>query len=72
MNPNLRDIVNEEIQKILEVGFIYPISDNEWVSPLMIVPKKNEKWRVCVDYRELNKEKQINHVGKNLPKNPHR
>ena len=41
MNPNMRDIVKEEIQKLLEVGFTYPISDNEWVSPLVIVPKKN-------------------------------
>ena len=61
MNPNLRDIVKEEIQKLLEVGFIYPILNNEWVSPLMIVPKKNGKWRVCVDYRELNKATQKDH-----------
>ena len=61
MNPNLRDIVKEEIQKLLEAGFIYPISDSEWVSPLVIVPKKNGKWRVCVDYRELNKATQKDH-----------
>ena len=42
----------------METGFIYPISDSEWVSPLVIVPNKNGKWRVCVDYRELNKETQ--------------
>jgi len=50
MNPNLREIVKEELQKLLKVNFIYPISDSQWVSPLVIVPKKNGKWRVCIDY----------------------
>ena len=63
MNPNLRDIVKEEIQKLLEARFIYPISDSKWVSPLVIVPKKNGKWRVCVDYRELNKSTQKDHFS---------
>jgi len=61
MNPNLREILKEELQKLLNAGFIYPISDNEWVSPLVIVPKKNGKWRVCVDYRALNKATQKDH-----------
>jgi hypothetical protein len=55
MNPNLKEIVKEELQKILNVGFIYPISDKKWVSPLVIVPKNNGKWRVCVEYRSMNK-----------------
>jgi len=28
MNPNLREIVKEELQKLLNVNFIYPISDS--------------------------------------------
>jgi hypothetical protein len=56
MNPTLKDIVKEELQKLLNANFIYPISDSKWVSPLVIVPKKNGKWRICVDFRELNKE----------------
>ena len=61
MNPNLRDIVKEEIQKLLEARFIYPISDSEWVYPLVILPKKNGKWRVCVDYKGLTKATQKDH-----------
>ena len=55
MNPVLRDIVKEELEKLLNVNFIYPIFDSRWVSLLVVVPKKNSKWWICVDYRELNK-----------------
>eukprot|EP00253_Pinus_taeda_P017782 PITA_17782 len=61
MNPALKDIVREEVQKLLDAGFIYPISDSERVSPLVLVPKKNGKWRICVDYRELNKATKKDH-----------
>jgi hypothetical protein len=61
LNPHLRDIVKEELQKLLDADFIYPISDSRWVSPLVIVPKKNGKWRICVDYKELNKATQKYH-----------
>ena len=56
MNPALKDIVKEELQKLLTVGFIYPISDSKWVSPLVVVPNKvTGKWHICVDFRELKK-----------------
>jgi len=61
MNPVHKDIVKEELQKLLDAGFIYPISNSEWVSPLVLVPKKNGKWRICVDYRELNKATKKDH-----------
>ena len=42
MNPLLKDIVMEELHKLLNVNIIiYPIFDSQWVSPLGIVPKKN-------------------------------
>ena len=61
LNLHLKDIVKYELQKILDVNFIYPISDSKWVSPLVFIPKNNGKWRICVDYRELNKETQKDH-----------
>ena len=46
---------------MLDVGFIYPIFDSKWVSPLVIIPKKGGKWRIRVDYRELNNAKKKDH-----------
>ena len=61
MNPALKDIVKEELHKLLDAGFIYPISDSECVSPLVLVPKKNGKWRICVEYRELKRATKKDH-----------
>jgi len=61
MNPALKNNVKEEIQNLRDVGFIYPISDSQWVFPLVMVPKKNGKWWICVDYREINKATQKDH-----------
>eukprot|EP00253_Pinus_taeda_P010219 PITA_10219 len=61
INPTLKDIVKEKLQKLPDAGFIYPISDSEWGSPLVLVPKKNGKWRIYVDYRELNKATKKDH-----------
>jgi len=42
MNPAFKGTVKEEIQKLLVASFIYPISNIQWLSPLVFVPKK--KW----------------------------
>ena len=55
INLALKDVVKIELQKLLNVNFIQPISDSQWVSPSVIVPNGNGKLRVCVVYRELNK-----------------
>ena len=47
MNPKYETIVKEDIDKLLDAGFIYEIEHTEWVSPIVIVTKKNGKIRVC-------------------------
>ncbi len=51
----------KEVRKLLAAGFIYLIEDSEWVSPVVVTPKKNGKWRVCVDYRPLNEATKKDH-----------
>jgi len=36
----MKEVVKKEVQKLLEAGMIYPISDSAWVSPVQVVPKK--------------------------------
>ena len=45
-------MVKEDIDRLLEAGFIYPVVNSEWVSPIVVVPKKvgadvKTKIRVC-------------------------
>ena len=61
INPSLREIAKIELQKLLDVGFIYPTTDSRWVSSLVIVPKKGVKWINFIDYRELNKATKKDH-----------
>jgi len=47
-------VVKEELNKPLNVGFIYPLLHSEWVFPIVMIPKKNGKVRTCQDYQQLN------------------
>ena len=44
----------EEIDKLLEVKFVYEIEHTEWVSPIVVVPKKNGKIKVCINLKQVN------------------
>ena len=54
MNPKYSLMVKEDIDKLLEAGFIYKVPYSEWVSPIVVIPKKNGKLRICQDFRKLN------------------
>ena len=61
MNPNFSKTVKEEIDKLLDAGFIFAVENSEWVSPIVISIKKNGKLCICVDYRKLNKATKKDH-----------
>ena len=47
--------VKEEMQKLLSAGHIWEIQYPEWLANVVLVKKANEKWRMCVDFTDLNK-----------------
>ncbi|KAI5353296.1 hypothetical protein L3X38_006189 [Prunus dulcis] len=49
-------IIEAEIDKLLAAGFIEEVSYSEWLPNVVLVAKQEKgKWRVCVDYTDLNK-----------------
>ena len=53
-NKNFANKIKEGIDKLLDVEFIYEIENIEWVSLIVVVPKKNGKLRVCVNLKKVN------------------
>ena len=45
----------EEVDKLLNAGFIREVFYPDWLANVVVVPKPNGKWRMCVDFTDLNK-----------------
>jgi hypothetical protein len=55
-NLIIHDWVKEEVERLLNAGFIRPCRYAEWVSSIVPVEKKNiGKIWVCIDFHNLNK-----------------
>ncbi|MCO5592349.1 hypothetical protein L7F22_046351 [Adiantum nelumboides] len=48
------EALREEVDKLLKAGFKVPVETTEWVSPIVVNPKKDKKWRICVDFKPLS------------------
>nr|GFA25893.1 reverse transcriptase domain-containing protein [Tanacetum cinerariifolium] len=53
VNPKIHDVIKKEVEKLLDAGLIYPISDSPWVSPIHYVPKKGGFTVVTNEENEL-------------------
>jgi hypothetical protein len=45
----------EEVQRLLDVGFIRKVYYPSWLANVVIVKKRNGKWRMCTDFTGFNK-----------------
>ena len=53
-HPGCQLVIQIEIDNLLHNGFIKVMKYHEWLANVVVVPKKGNKWRVCVDYTDLN------------------
>ena len=54
MSEHKRKITRDKVEELMKEGIV-TTSSSAWASPVVLVPKVNEEWRLCIDYRELNK-----------------
>ena len=54
-NKKMYETINAEVEKLLKAEFIREAKYLEWISNVVLVKKANEKWRMCVDFTDLNK-----------------
>ncbi|KAL0410497.1 UNVERIFIED_CONTAM: Pro-Pol polyprotein [Sesamum latifolium] len=53
--PEKDKIIQGEVNRLLIAGHIREIQFPEWLSNVVLVPKPGGKWRMCIDFRDLNK-----------------
>nr|GEZ65946.1 hypothetical protein [Tanacetum cinerariifolium] len=53
VNPKIHNVIKKEVEKLLDAGLIYPISDSPWVSPIHCIPKKGGMTVIKNDDNEL-------------------
>uniref|UniRef100_A0A2N9ERL6 Reverse transcriptase n=1 Tax=Fagus sylvatica TaxID=28930 RepID=A0A2N9ERL6_FAGSY len=53
--PERNAAVVEEVDKLLKAGFIREVYYPEWLANVVMVKKSTGKWRICVDFTDLNK-----------------
>ncbi|KAL0378438.1 UNVERIFIED_CONTAM: Retrovirus-related Pol polyprotein from transposon [Sesamum radiatum] len=55
LGPTKDKVIQDEVSKLLLVGHIKELQFSEWLSNIVLVPKPCTKWRMCIDFHDVNK-----------------
>ena len=55
MATERQQTVQEEVEKLLAFHSIRKIQYSDWLANIVLVKKSNNKWRLCMDFTDLNK-----------------
>ncbi|KAJ9544334.1 hypothetical protein OSB04_024041 [Centaurea solstitialis] len=53
--PERNKVINNEVDNLLKTGKIREVKYPDWLANVVVVQKKNGKWRVCIYFIDLNK-----------------
>ena len=54
-SPKKSEAAEKAVKDLLEANFIFKAKYTTWISNVVLVKKSNGKWRMCVDYTDLNR-----------------
>jgi len=55
MSEDRAEGAKAEVTRLLQAGVIREIDYPEWLANVVMVKKHNKKWRMCIDFTDLNK-----------------
>ena len=55
MGPEKTKAMNDQVTELLNAGILRPIRYQTWVANPVMVGKATGGWRMCIDYKDLNK-----------------
>ena len=53
--PERQKAINEEVGKLLQANAIREVEYPEWLAKVVLVKKENGKWRLCIDFTDINR-----------------
>ena len=53
--PERQKAINEEVGKLLQARAIREVEYPEWLANVVLVKKANGKWRLCIDFTDVNR-----------------
>ena len=53
--PERQKAINEEVGKLLQARAIREVEYPEWLANVVLVKKANGKWRLCIDFTDINR-----------------
>src|SRR6185503_919256 len=56
MSEERKTVAQGEVQKLLDACVIREVQYPEWLANVVMVPKKNGEWRMCINFTNLNKD----------------
>ena len=53
--PERQKVINEEVDKLFQASAIREVEYPEWLANVVLVTKANGKWRLCIDFTDVNR-----------------